>query len=139
VGQCFVTYLCHEIVTLAVAITETCVLKHRACLLRVCCNLHLSQVRCSTAYVCVCVCVCARACVVQLFQIRFCWKMSQTISFKFPGGPASSRQSIQYFVSKLKTRESLLDQKPARKVSVLTELKLDGTGARLETSSRKIF
>jgi hypothetical protein len=32
-------------------------------------------------------------------------------------------------VSKLKTRESLLDKKPDRKVSVLTELKLDGTSS----------
>jgi len=55
--------------------------------------------------------------------------MSQKISFQFPGGQASSRQSIQYFISKLKSRESLLDKKPDRKVSVLTELKLDGTGA----------
>jgi hypothetical protein len=64
--------------------------------------------------------------------------MSQKISYQFPGEPVSSRQSIQYFVSKLKTRESLLDKKPDRKVTVLTELKFDGTGARLETSSRKI-
>lgn len=62
--------------------------------------------------------------------------MSQKISCQFPGEPGSTRQSIQYLVSNLKTRESLLDKEPDRKVSVLTELKLDGSGARLETSSR---
>jgi len=47
-------------------------------------------------------------------------------------------QVDKVYSSKLKTRESLLDKKPDRKVSVLTELKLDGTGDRLETLSRKI-
>lgn len=56
-------------------------------------------------------------CDTTFFQVRVCWKMSQKISCQFPGEPASSRQSIQYFISKMKTRESLLDKKPDRKVT----------------------
>jgi hypothetical protein len=93
--------------------------------------MSLSQVRFSTTRALVFVCGAA------LIQILVCWKISHRISFQFSGESTSSRHSIQYLVSKLKTRESLLDKKPDRKVSVLTELKLDGTGARLETSSRK--
>ena len=55
--------------------------------------------------------------------------MSHKISCQFSGESASSRQSIQYLASKLKARELLLDKKPDRKVSVLTELKLDGTSS----------
>jgi hypothetical protein len=40
-------------------------------------------------------------------------------------------------VNKLKRTGSLLDKKPDRKRTVLTEDKLDNIGARLETSPRK--
>jgi hypothetical protein len=57
----------------------------------------------------------------------------------FPGEPVPSRQNIHYLVNKLKITGLLLDKKPDRKQTVLTEETLDNNGARLETSPRKFL
>jgi len=46
-------------------------------------------------------------------------------------------QSIHHLVNKLETTGSLMNKKPARKRTVLTEQKLDTSGAQLETSPKK--
>ncbi|GFG36663.1 hypothetical protein Cfor_09402 [Coptotermes formosanus] len=56
---------------------------------------------------------------------------------QFQGQPVPNGQTIHYFVNKLTTTGSLVDKKPNRKRTVLTEEKLDDIRARLETSPGK--
>jgi hypothetical protein len=62
------------------------------------------------------------ACLVQLYfkydSVRKCRRKFQR---KCPDEQILSRQSFDYLVSKLKTTGSLLDKKPGRKRTVLTE------------------
>ncbi|GFG35644.1 hypothetical protein Cfor_02565 [Coptotermes formosanus] len=55
---------------------------------------------------------------------------------QFPREPVPSRQAIHYLVNKLTTTGSLVDKKPDRERTVLTEEKLDETGTELETLPR---
>jgi hypothetical protein len=75
-----------------------------------------------------------RVCLMQLyFKYESAGKCRRKFRHRFPGEPFPSRQSIHYLVSKPKTTASLLDKRPDRKRTVLTEDKLDDIGARLET------
>jgi hypothetical protein len=77
-------------------------------------------------------------CLVQLyFKYESGRKCRRKFQHKFPGEPVPGRQNIHYLVNKLKTKVSLLNKKPDRKWTVLTEEILDNTGARLQTSARK--
>jgi hypothetical protein len=57
---------------------------------------------------------------VQLYFISLLENVTKFLC-QFPGEPVPSRQSIQSFVSILKTTGSLLDKKPDREQTVLTE------------------
>jgi len=71
------------------------------------------------------------------FKYESAGKCRRKFRCQFPGEPVPSRQSIHNLVNKLKRTGSLLDKKPDRKRTVLTEDKLDKIEARLETSPRK--
>ncbi|GFG40733.1 hypothetical protein Cfor_01122, partial [Coptotermes formosanus] len=77
---------------------------------------------------------------VYLVQMNFKYESARKCRRKFRcqllGEPLPSRQTIQYLVNKL-TTGSLVDKKPDKKGTVLTEEKLEEIGARLETSARK--
>jgi hypothetical protein len=72
-----------------------------------------------------------------LAQLYFKYESARKCQCKFPEEPVPSRQNIHYLVNNLKRTGSLLDKKPDRKQTVLTEETLDNIGARLETSPRK--
>jgi hypothetical protein len=78
-----------------------------------------------------------------VFLLQTCFKCESArkcrtkFRCQFPGQPVPSRQIIHYLVNKLTATGSLVDKKPDRKRTVLTEEKFDESGARLETSPRK--
>jgi hypothetical protein len=63
-----------------------------------------------------------------------CWRKCRR---KFGDVRVPSRQAIRNLVNKLRTTELLIDKKQKHKRRVLTEEKLDDTGARLEHTPRK--
>jgi hypothetical protein len=73
------------------------------------------------------------------FKYESARKCRKKFQRKFPGEPVPSRQNVHYLVKKLNTSGTLLDKKPDRKRTVLTEETLDDIGARLETSLRKFL
>jgi hypothetical protein len=71
------------------------------------------------------------------FKYESARKCRRKFRCQFPGQPVPSRQSIHYLVNKLTATGSLVDKKPDRQRTVLTDEKLAEIGARVETSPRK--
>jgi hypothetical protein len=57
-----------------------------------------------------------------------CYKVSEKISQKFPGYTIPSTTGIYGLIKKVRSTGPLLDKKPAIKLPVLTEEKLDEMG-----------
>jgi hypothetical protein len=62
-----------------------------------------------------------------------CWRKFRR---KFRNESVPSRQTIHHLVNKLRTTGLLIDKKTKHKRRVLTEVKLDDIGARLEHAPR---
>jgi hypothetical protein len=76
-----------------------------------------------------------RVCLVQVyFRYESPRKCGRKFQRRFPGKPVANRQNEHCL---LKTTASLLDKKPDRKRTELTEKTLSDLGARLETSPMK--
>jgi hypothetical protein len=62
------------------------------------------------------------------FKYESARKYRRKFLCQFPGEPVPSRQTVYYLVNKLTTTGSLVDKKPHRKRTVLTEEKLGEIG-----------
>jgi hypothetical protein len=72
------------------------------------------------------------------FKFESARKRRRKFRCQFPEEPVRSRQAMHYYLANKMTKTgSLVDKKPNRKRTVLTEEKLDEIGPRLETSPRK--